>query len=409
MSTQATPPLDASKLAPLFVETDKRYAPAGAVEDVQKKYDAVSAKYDEALKQIAELKAAPAFIEKERLGTAKHETKLGRLLYATFIKRKTGVFPAEKEYSREVEFMQKAFASGTTAAGGFLLPEDWSTTIFQELGAKAIVLQAQPNVIPMAVKKLHVGGFGTDATFQWLGEGTASTESTSATAEITLALSTARLLSSFSVEYLRYSTPETEAAIQANLVRVLARGVDGALLFGSGANQPTGMGSVGSISTVGAAAGAANGGTLAYDDLVLMRDALDEADVPEERRCWLMHPRSWTRIRQLKDTTGRPLVYNYDNPLLNNEPLQLFGYPVYRSTKIPINQVKGTSGSVNSTILFVCMSDIYVGLGAGNEGIQIDISEHSAFANAQVQVRLLQQVDIKPAHAVSIGAITGVN
>lgn len=402
MSTNANPL--AEKVAPLYPILDTKYAGVEA-------HKAISDKLDAAVREIAELKAAPAFISQENRerGNTKPETRLGRLFMAQLSRMKTGQFPSGKDFEKEVEFLTKAFASGTTTAGGFLLPEDWANQFFQELGAKAIVLQANPNVIPMAVKKLHIGGFGTDATFQWLGEGVGSAESTSATAEITLALSTARLLSSLSIEYLRYSTPETENAIYQNLLRVLARGVDGALLFGSGANQPTGMGSVGSISTVGAAANAVNGGALTYNDLILMIDALDQADVPVERRCWFMHPRSRTRIRQLVDTTGRPLLYDYSNPLTSQEPNTLLGYPYYTSTKIPINQVKGTSGAVNSTILFVAMSDVYVGLGAGNEGIQLDVSEHSAFGNAQVQVRLLQQVDLKPAHAVSIGAITGVN
>lgn len=392
------------KAAPLFPVMDARYAGVAAVKALEDKYEA-------ALRTIAEIKAAPAFLSQEtrERGNKKPELSLARLFAAQFMKKSQGSYPTDKRYEKEVEYLQKAFASGTTAAGGFLLPEEWNSLIFSELGAKAVVLASGPTVIPMATKKLHVGGFGTDATFQWLGEGTASTESTSATAEVTLALSTARLLSSLSIEYMRYATPETEAAIQANLIRVLSRGVDGALLFGSGANQPTGMGSVGSITTVGAAAGAANGGALTYDDLVLIIDGLNEADVPEEGRAWFMHPRSWTRIRQLKDTTGRPLIQPYDLPLPGQPPKQLLGYPVYTSTKVPINQVKGTSTGVNSTILLVPMSEILVGLGTGSEGIQIDISEHSAFANAQVQIRLLQQVDIKPIHAVSIGAITGVN
>lgn len=402
MSTQAHPLAD--KIAPLLPVLDTKYASVEA-------FKAVSDKLDASLREIAELKAAPAFISQENRerGNNKPDTRLGRIFRSMWEYRKNGRLPQGKEFEKENEYVQKAFTSGATAAGGFLLPEDWSNIIFNELGAKAIVLQAEPNIIPMAVKKLHIGGFGTDATFQWLGEGTASTESTSGTAEITLSLSTARLLSYLSIEYLRYSTPETEAAIQANLIRVLARGIDGALLFGSGANQPTGMGSVGSISTVGAAAGAVNGGALTYNDLVLMIDALDGADVPQERRAWFMSPRSWTRIRQLQDSTGRPLVQDYSLPLPSAPPLQLLGYPVYRSTKIPNNQVKGTSTGVNSTILLVAMSDVYVGLGAGNEGIQIDISEQFKFDSAQVAIRLLQQVDLKPAHAVSIGAITGVN
>ena len=162
-------------------------------------------------------------------------------------------------------------------------------------------------------------------------------------------------------------------------MRSMRRFVDAALLSGSGSNRPTGLRSISpGTTTIGAQASNANGGNLSYDDLVLLLDALDAADVGEEGRAWFMNPRSWTRIRQLKDSTGRPLVHEYDLPLLNKEQLQLFGYPVYRSTKIPKNETKGT-GTNLSAILCTDMQDVYVGVGVGQAGIRIDVSEHAGF------------------------------
>jgi HK97 family phage major capsid protein len=383
------------QLAPVFEESDKRYAPISTVDNIQR--------------QIAEMKAAPAFVSQEtrQRGNTIPELSLGRLTSAFVKKRIDGEFPGGKEFTKEVEYLRKAFASGTTTAGGFLIPEDWENLVIQELGAKAVVLAAGPNMIPCVGKKQHLGGFGADATAQWLGEGTGSTESTPATTDVSLQLQTARLLSSFSVEWLNYSSPAIDAAFQANLVRSLQRFIDAALLSGSGANRPTGMRTVAGATNVGAAASNVNGGAVTYDDFVLLLDALDAADVGMENRAWFMNPRSWTRLRQLKDTTGRPLVYDYSLPLRQGDVLQLFGYPVYRSTKMPKNEAKGTGTNLTS-ILCVDMNDIYVGVGTGQSGIRIDVSEHSQFANAQIQVRLLFQTDIQPGHAVSIGVLDGV-
>ncbi len=383
------------KIAPVLEVTDKRYAPADAVEKLSR--------------EIAELKAAPVFISQENRerGNTKPELSLYRLTNAYIRKKLDHSFPSERRYEKEVEYLQKAFASGTTTAGGFLIPEDWQDQFVTELGAKAQIMRAGPNIIPCFGKKQHLGGFGADATAQWLGENAASAESTPATTDVTLTLSTARLLSAFSVEWANYSSPAADQAFQANLVRSMQRFVDAALLTGSGANRPTGLRSISSPTSVGAQNGNANGGNVSYDDFVLLLDALDAADVSDDNRVFFLNPRSWTRVRQLKDTTGRPLLYQYDSPLLSGDVYQLFGKPVYRSTKMSKTETKGT-GTNLSAILCCAMDDIFVGVGAQDQGLRIDVSEHAAFANAQVMVRLLFQVDIQAGHSASVGIIDGV-
>jgi HK97 family phage major capsid protein len=395
-------PLNQEKLAPLFAETDKRYVPVSELKAVNDKYDAV-------LREIAELKAAPAFISKEtrERGNTKPELSLARLTGAYIKKKLDHSFPLEKRFEKEVEYLQKAFASSTTTAGGFLIPEEWQDSVITELAAKAVVLQAGPHIIPVTKKKMHLPAVTTDATAAWLGEGSASSESTSTTAEVTLTLNTARLLSSYSIEWLEYSSPAIDAAFQANLVRVLQRFVDAGLLTGSGSNRPTGLRSVASPTLTGAQNSNANGGNLAYTDIVNLLDGLDGANVPDQGRKWFMNPRSFTRLRALVDSNNRPLLYDFGRPLLDGDPETLMGYPFYKTTQISKAETLGT-GTNLSPILLVNMDDVYVGVGAGGEGIRIDVSEHSAFANAQIQLRLLFQVDIQPGHQASVGIIQGV-
>jgi len=401
MSTAANP-LNPEKLAPLFAETDKRYVPVAELKAVNDKYDAV-------LREIAELKAAPAFISKENLqrGNTKPELSLARLTGAYIKKKLDHDYPSDKRYEKEIDYLKKAFASSTTTAGGFLIPEEWQDSVITELAAKAVVMQAGPQIIPVHKKKMHLPAVTTDATAQWLGEGSASTESTSTTAEVTLTLNTARLLSAYSIEWMEYSSPAIDAAFQANLVRVLQRFVDAGLLTGSGSNRPTGLRTVSSPTLVGAQNGNANGGNLAYGDIVSLLDGLDGANVPEQGRCWFMNPRSFTRIRALTDSNNRPLLYDFNQPLVDKSPATLMGYPYYKSTQLSKAETKGT-GTNLSPILLVNMDDVYVGVGAGGEGIRIDVSEHAAFANAQIQLRLLFQVDIQPGHSASVGIIEGV-
>jgi HK97 family phage major capsid protein len=397
------------ELAPLLEETDGRYAGIKDLESLEEKHASLEKKYDTALREIAELKSAPAFVSQDtrQRGNTKPELSLARLASAFCFQQRRRDFPSDKAHEKEVEYLKKAFASNTTTAGGFLIPEEWQDSVITELAAKSVVLGAGPQIIPVPAKKMHLPGFGADATAQWLGEAAASTESTPATAEVDLTLNTARILSAFSVEWMNYSSPAIDAAFQANLVRSLKRFVDAALLTGSGSSRPTGLRTVSSPTLVGAQNNNANGGNLAYADLVNLLDGLDEANVGESARTWFMNPRSFTRIRSLVDSNNRPLLYDFGQPLVNGDPLTLFGYPFYKSTQISKAETKGT-GTNLSPILLVDMDDVFVGVGAGDQGIRIDISEHAFFSDAQVALRLLFQVDIQPGHTASVGVLEGV-
>ena len=93
--------------------------------------------------------------------------------------------------------------------GGLVIPE---------LGAATVVLKAGPNIVPMQHDIINMPGFGTAASIQWLAEGSASTESSPGTTNIQLQLQTARLLTAMSREWMQDATPETDSAVQANLV-----------------------------------------------------------------------------------------------------------------------------------------------------------------------------------------------
>ena len=400
------------ELAPVFEEADERYPSVAQFKNLEEKHD-------RALQEIMELKAAPAFVSQDTRsrGNTKPELSIARLCTAYYQKRKHGGYPLGKTFEKEIEYLRtdvektlgetKAFASNTTTAGGFLIPEEWQDSVITELAAKAVVLGAGPQIIPCPGKKMHLPAFGADASAQWLGEAGSSTESTPATSEVTLTLNTARILSAFSIEWMNYSSPAIDAAFQANLVRSLKRFVDAAFLTGSGSNRPTGLRSISSPTLVGAQANNANGGNLAYADLINLLDGLDGANVDEAGRTFFMNPRSFTRIRSLVDSSNRPLLYDFNTPLVNGDPRTLFGYPFYKTTQISKAETKGT-GTNLSPILCVDMNDIFVGVGAADQGLRIDISDAPYFSSAQIAIRLLFQCDIQAGHSASVGIIEGV-
>jgi HK97 family phage major capsid protein len=134
----------------------------------------------------------------------------------------------------ELEYVQKALSDASSSNGGTLIPQEWVDFVIPELGAQTVVLKANPNVIPMQHDIINLPGFGSAAAIQWLAEAASSTESSPGTTNIQLQLHTARLLTAASREWMQDATPETDSALQANLVRTMARGVDLAFLAGTG-------------------------------------------------------------------------------------------------------------------------------------------------------------------------------
>lgn len=364
-------------------------------------------------RQVAELRAMPGIISQDtrERDKAKKQTSLSRLIAAKWYRAKTGNWPSGKEFGPEVAFLQsvhKALDTATSNAGAELVPEEWSSEIIESLKAGSVVLAAGPRIYTFNNKKLHLSSVTGQATYQWLGEGAASTESTPATGEVVLDLSTARGLSYFSLEFMREAGPGRDASVLQELVEGLLDFVDDAYLEGSGSNRPTGMNAISGINTIGADNDNANGGEINADDLARAVEELDADNVPVARRAWFLHPRKWWKIYRLKDAEGRSLRDELGiglNPETGRR--ELLGYPVFTSTQIQTDQSKG-SGSNLSHIMLAAMSDIAIGFGDGQQGVEVAVSEEARFANAQIAVRVMARTDIKARHAVSICDITGV-
>jgi HK97 family phage major capsid protein len=99
-------------------------------------------------------------------------------------------------------------------------------------------------------------------------------------------------------------------------------------LTGTGASQPQGLLTAG---TVGKTAASAT--TVTYDELVDLQTSVDAANLEEPDGVgWLMNQTSWGVIRKLKDSQNRPLV---EPNLQDGRPNMLLGYPVQIDNGMP--------------------------------------------------------------------------
>lgn len=370
----------------------------------------IAEKMDANLKAMVEAGKGPAFgsrkwiVENKRTGDKREmEYSLGRVLYVLLHRKQYGMNPKAVVCAHEAEWVERTITEGSAGAGGTLIPQEWTDFVIPELGAKVVFLKSGPNVLPMQHQIMNIPGLTNNATYTWQGEDAAISESAPATNNTPLTLHTLKGLTGVSIEWMRDATPETDAALQANLVRGASRAADLGYFYGGGSPAPTGIANVSGIGTSICGAGA-NGATPTTDDIDTCILGLDTANAPDDGRTWFCNPRTVSRLRRLKNTLGDPILWT--NPA-NALEMRLNGYPILTTTQIPTNQSVGSS-STASTLFLVAMGDMYVGQGVKSQGLEVAISEEALFTNAEIAIRLLYRTDVQPGHAVSIYALTGV-
>ena len=427
MSTQANPAVSKAAEGLLASFSDKFVTKAEAKTAIESAMESIK---KDLLAEIVAAKKAPEvakatknWVVKSNITGEKREMEfsLGKILHVISEKR-AGRIPSDAKYAAEVDYVKRAISDGTASAGGSLIPQEWADFVIPELGARTVVLKAGPNVVPMQHQVMNIPGITVNQTVGMVGENAAITESDPTTNNTPLTLHSAKALTGLSLEWLRDATPETDAALQASLARGMARYVDGQLLNGpGGGNNALGLAEIAfpAGNQIFAGGGAANGSTVSYDDLNALISALDEANAPQEKRCWFMRPKTLASVRGLKDSLDRPLFF--DNlqqgalliaagaitDLSTGPDGFILGYPVYTTTNVPDNLTRGTNVNT-SYILLTAMSDVYFGQGIRSQGMEVAISDQALFANAEVAVRIIWRFDIQPGHTASVGIIGGV-
>lgn len=104
----------------------------------------------------------------------------------------------------------------------------------------------------------------------------------------------------------------------------IAEFIEGELLKGTGSSAA--QGALNCTNTVTAAAAAA----VTFDELVKLQSAVKQ--VYQKNACWTMNSETFTLIKLLKDTTGRPLI---EPDATKAFPYTLLGKPVYLSDNMP--------------------------------------------------------------------------
>jgi HK97 family phage major capsid protein len=201
-------------------------------------------------------------------------------------------------------------------------------------------------------------------------------------------------------KYSTYETLSTEleedfsapalTVLGERMLRDLGARVDSGLIQGTGAADTVGIFSQAGVSTTSVAA------------LPADFDKVDEAIYQLElndgnARAWLMHPRSWRILKQIKTGISSDKTTLLSDP--QNAPSQLRGLPVYTTSGISI-----TSGatSVGSTAAVLDPSQIVV---VTRRAPRLEVSRDVAFSTDMVAIRATTRIGlgvIDPAGGISL-------
>lgn len=334
----------------------------------------------------------------------------------------------------------RALIASVGASGGFIVPPDYVNEIIELLRPRAVVRAANPRTMPMPRGTMTLPGQTAAATAGYGNETNKIPASQQTVGQIVASYKKLTALVPVGNDLMRYSDPAADAFVRDDLVKVTALREDLAFILGDGTQDtPRGFlsfanswvqtngGTVGAWLTSANSTAAVNGAdpanttggnfitsnetyTLATvaQELGGAVNRLDTANVPEDRRAWFMHPRSYNYLFNVQNSLG---VYVYREELSKGT---LLTYPVHRTTQIGTNYYDATGANKDCSFVFLVEMDeallldsMTLELAVSREGMYVDAGGNtvSAFQNDQTLVRAIAEHDFHMRHDQSVAVI----
>jgi HK97 family phage major capsid protein len=254
--------------------------------------------------------------------------------------------------------------SGTATAGQelkFTEPGEFIQFLYnsmrvKELGARTIAGLRDNVSYPKQTGK---------ASGSWVGENPGSDVADSALTLGSIASSpkTYQSSSSYSRQLLAQAVVDVDTLVREDLARDMALAVDSVAIVGGGSNQPTGIVATSGVQSYVAISDSGNGGALAWDDIVIMSEKLEDANADTlGDGAWLTTPgikSSLKRTARLGNTIGLPIWADDSS---------VDGYRARSSNQVTKNSTKGSSGATLHTIIRGIFETMVIGMwGSGFE------------------------------------------
>lgn len=312
---------------------------------------------------------------------------------------------AERVYGDEQ--VSRALLAGTGDAGGFLVPERFSTDLIDLLRPASVVRRMGAVNVPMGSGNITLPKLTAGSAASYIGESDHIGVTQPTFGQVKASAKKLAALVPISNDLLRFSSPAADQVVTRDLVRAIATAEDAAFLRGDGlGNGPKGLryfAPAANILKVSATVNLAN----VDADLNKLLLALLAADCSMTTPGWIMSPRSYVYLLGLRDSNGFRAFPEMASG-------QLKGYPFATTTKVPNNLA--VTGTNESEIYFCDFADVMI---AEVPGLLISVSSEaayydgsavvSAFSRDQTVVRVIAQHDLVMRHTESIAVLSDVD
>jgi Predicted phage phi-C31 gp36 major capsid-like protein len=289
----------------------------------------------------------------------------------------------------------KAMTVGTSSAGGYLVPDQYSREVL-DLRFQIAVLEPLFSRINVTSDTLRIASVTGGLTAGWVAELAEKPAADLTFGEISTGVFTVAGLAVASNQLLSYAGSQIDRLVNTELARRINRVIEIAILNGSGTGQPKGILGTSGVGTT----------ALTSTDVDDLLDAISDAitaiytDFIDAPNAIVMHPRTWGRIAKARDTNGAYLIGSATAPRQDRTAVaglpgysggqtprgELFGLPVYTTANVPTDLGTGTDESR------VIVGKFDEGLVLDRGGITVDKSEHVYFTSNQTIFRGEQDI-----------------
>jgi HK97 family phage major capsid protein len=312
---------------------------------------------------------------------------------------------AKKEWGEDGKIL-KALEASDAAAGGVLVPTEWSGEVIELLKEATIVRRMGPRVVPMPTGSLQMSKITGGATAGYIGESQNLPVSQQTFGNINLTWKKLAVLIPVSNDLLRFNTEGADTIVRDDAVSAMSTREDQAFLRDDGTQfTPKGLRNW-------VPAGNILPATTVYDlstvtaDLAAQILLLREAHVRFLRPGWLMAPRTEFYLLSVRDANGN---FAYRDEMLRGT---LWGIPFGSTTEIPTNL---GGGGNESEIMLIDFADVLLGESNTLEVMASDVAAYfdgaqvqAAFSLDQTVLRLIAHHDLAVRHEESLSVMTGV-
>lgn len=343
---------------------------------------------------------------------AKMARMVRALAFARGDNQKAAQLALDRGYGEEVAASLNILDS---AAGGVLVPTNMSSEVIELLRPKAVVRKLGARSLPLNNGNLTIPRLKGGASVGYIGSDTDAPVTGQQFDDLKLSSKKMSALVPISNDLLSYAgvNPNVDRLVVEDLTNAVSAREDKAFIRDDGTSStpkglrfwaiPANVFSAPDLSAITDRIAVLDAVDAALGKMILL---LEMADATMVTPGWIMSPRTFRFLEKLRDGNGNK-VY----PEIKDGNLK--GYPVGRTTQVPVNL--GTGGK-ESEIYFADFNDCFIG---EDESLTIDYSKEatykdtngevvSAFQRDQTLIRVIAKHDFGPRHVESVAVMDKV-